>query len=628
VPGAVRSGSALDHSAAARESPPPDPPVNPLAKPLAKQPNTERSAEPVALRRPVARTRAQRVFFASQEEPDMTPVDTRVVVEDDVPLSRSILWDLQRRFYMGRGPEAWGGGEVPSWITSNPLMAAFYAELVVAWAIEGLRTSPPRIRTDEPVVILELGAGPGMLGHRFLTRLVDLEEIWRPTGLSFRYVMTDLVPANVAFWKDHPRLAPFFASGLLSVARFDPLNDGAAVYPEGQRPIVAGSTLNPIVVLANYFFDSIPTDLIRVGEGTAWRAHLTTTAPTALEPRPDPSVISDLEHTWTWREYDEAPYGGVQDELVQFYTDALEEAHFPFPVGGFATMEVLDELSAGRMLLLTADKGANDLQRFGGTEHQNIVRHGDGFSFDANPDAIARWAVAKGGFALHNGPLAPLSITAIVLGAARGDCTSTQLMWRHHTDARDPSEFYPHLKGFIDGDAPTTGRHLLTLLRESAWDPYILSTLQRKAAGKIRKLGERDRNRLVDALRRTWRNYYHLGEKQDVPFLFGTVAFEVEAWEDARTWFEASVELHGRAPAALHNIGLTLAKVDRWAEALPWFDAALAEKSDYAPAVKFAGLARRVVDAERVASLAEHDEAAVPAPIDDAAPDAGPAHIE
>ena len=542
----------------------------------------------------------------------------RVVVEEKVPLSRSILWELQRRFYLGRGPRAWADGDVPSWITSNPLLGGFYAEIVVTWALEGLGAEPTTVKTDEPITIVEIGAGSGMLAFRFLTRLTELAEIWKPAGLSFRYVLTDLAQANVDFWKQHEQFSPFFESGLLTLARYDPLADGAAVYPDGERPIVAGSSLNPMVVLANYFFDSIPTDLVKVEDGRAWVARLSTTAPHKLDARPDPAVIGDLEHTWTWHDYELEPYGDpTVDELARFYTDNLASAHFPFPVAGFEVMQALDELSAGRLLILTADKGANHLSRFGGTEHKQIVRHGNGFSFDANPDAIGRWIVAKGGFVMHNAPGSPLSITAGFLGATPRETTATRLAWRRTIDARDPSEFYPHLKVFIDQKDPVPASLFTTLLRESAWDPYVVSTLQKKVAGKARKLSSKRRQKLLESLRRAWRNYFPIGEKQDVPFLFGTLAFELQAWDDARLWFEASIAQHGRGAAVLHNIGLTLAKEDRWDKALPWFRAAIEEQPGYKPAAKFLALAEKVVAAE---AAQRADEATVPETADDATP--------
>jgi len=38
-------------------------------------------------------------------------------IQGPTRLSRSILWDLQRRFFDGQGLDAWNGGGVPSYIT-------------------------------------------------------------------------------------------------------------------------------------------------------------------------------------------------------------------------------------------------------------------------------------------------------------------------------------------------------------------------------------------------------------------------------------------------------------------------------------------------------------------------------
>ncbi len=528
---------------------------------------------------------------------------SRVVVEELVPLSNSVLWALQRRFYLGRGPDAWAKSLVPSWITSNPLIAAFYVDMVLTWALEGLHHEPARVRPADPIIIVEMGSGSGTFAHRFLTRLTELEPLWRSEGLSFRYVLTDLAPANVSFWKAHPALRPFMESGLLEVARWDPLEDGAAIYPEGGSPITAGATTNPIVAIGNYFFDSIPTDLLRVNDGTAEQARLTTTAPKPIGRRPKPSVIETLERTWTWLPWD-GTGDPLLDEIVEYYRDTIDKATFTFPVGGFEVLTILEELSAGRLLLLTADKGANNTSRFGGDEHMTVIRHGDGFSFDVNLDAMGRWVDARGGTVLHNTTWSSLAISAMILGERGSHLPATRLAWHRTMDARDPSEFYAHLRTFQKHEGKLDPKQLTTLLRESAWDPYIVQTLQPKTVGSVKTLDRAMKRRLTHGLRRAWRNHFHIGTRSDVPFQFGSLAFELEEWSDARTYFEASVELHKPTAAALHNIGLAHAKEGKWHDALPWFERAIAHEPAFEASTKFQKLALRVVKAEALAASA------------------------
>lgn len=70
--------------------------------------------------------------------------------------SESEIWRWQYTYYQERGPDAWRSGEVPQYITTNPYAAHLYAQLVISFLRDIAANSPHR----EPVMIIELGAGP------------------------------------------------------------------------------------------------------------------------------------------------------------------------------------------------------------------------------------------------------------------------------------------------------------------------------------------------------------------------------------------------------------------------------------------------------------------------------------
>lgn len=45
--------------------------------------------------------------------------DGRLVLESGSPLSRSMLWSLQRQFYEENGVDAWAKGIVPNYVTTK-----------------------------------------------------------------------------------------------------------------------------------------------------------------------------------------------------------------------------------------------------------------------------------------------------------------------------------------------------------------------------------------------------------------------------------------------------------------------------------------------------------------------------
>ncbi|RPJ00726.1 MAG: hypothetical protein EHM39_04430, partial [Chloroflexi bacterium] len=115
-------------------------------------------------------------------------------IESGHPLSKSLLWALQARYFRDQGIAAWSSNTVPSYITSNPSIAHAYARVVFGY----LRDLLPTLDTSQPVYLLELGAGSGRFAFYFLRRLRELLE-WVP-GVRVCYVLSDYARRNVGFW--------------------------------------------------------------------------------------------------------------------------------------------------------------------------------------------------------------------------------------------------------------------------------------------------------------------------------------------------------------------------------------------------------------------------------------------
>ena len=68
----------------------------------------------------------------SQAPPPSPPEVPEFEVEGPRRLSESIIWNLQRGFYLRAGPEAWKPKGVPSYVTNNAFIARAYARMAVA----------------------------------------------------------------------------------------------------------------------------------------------------------------------------------------------------------------------------------------------------------------------------------------------------------------------------------------------------------------------------------------------------------------------------------------------------------------------------------------------------------------
>lgn len=132
-------------------------------------------------------------------------------------------------------------------------------------------------------------------------------------GFCFKYVITDFSHANFGFWMNHPRLQELFTLGIIDFAVFDAEAEPGCV--GGEQPgadgkeggvgkdagggvantgspgvglwgsgclrlelsgeeLRPGDLDNPVIVVANYVFDSLKQDAFRYGagcDGVLWR---------------------------------------------------------------------------------------------------------------------------------------------------------------------------------------------------------------------------------------------------------------------------------------------------------------------------------------------------------------------
>lgn len=167
--------------------------------------------------------------------------------------SEAPIWELQRTYYEQLGLQAWANDQVPQYITSNPMIGTAYAEIIFGF----LQDRAQKGFTTEPVVVLELGAGVGRLAFHVLQQLCELIQYAGVLLPPFRYVMSDLPWKNIEGWQQHEGLKPFVEQGMLDFARFDAVRDTELSLTQSGLVIKPGELGQPLMVIANYFFDSI-----------------------------------------------------------------------------------------------------------------------------------------------------------------------------------------------------------------------------------------------------------------------------------------------------------------------------------------------------------------------------------
>ncbi|MCB0027603.1 MAG: hypothetical protein KDE28_06845, partial [Anaerolineales bacterium] len=83
-----------------------------------------------------------------------------MLLEADKRLSQSLIWQIQRDYFLKTGMAAWQADVVPHEISCNPYIARSYGRLILAYLRDWLAAG---LDVTEPIYVVELGAGSGRL---------------------------------------------------------------------------------------------------------------------------------------------------------------------------------------------------------------------------------------------------------------------------------------------------------------------------------------------------------------------------------------------------------------------------------------------------------------------------------
>lgn len=483
----------------------------------------------------------------------MEQPDTLYLLEQRQPFSQSLLWDIQRHYFAERGAKAWRLGEVPHYVTSNPVIADAYAEIVFAFWRDRQALFPG----EETLHICELGAGSGRFGFYFLQRLSRLCEQHDVPPRSFRYVLTDFTQSNLDAWRAHPRFREFFDSGLLDMALFDVSRSGElALQVSGDR-FAAGEMRGPLVVIANYLFDSVPQELYYVKDGIAHECLV------SLATDEDPQGLDAAELLERLRlHYDYLPCP-EQHGLPALYAQTLNDAHVLVPAQGLDCLKRLQTIAPKGVLLLSADKGEHRLEQIGQTFAPGLVRHGS-FSLSVNYHAFKVFCEQAGGLALleeqsHDG----IQVVGLLMAERAPQYWQTLRAWQNRVQAFSPGEYLSvsqHARAYMPEMSLAA---MLAYVRLGLCDSHIFAHYLPRLRALAPDFDAGERGRVIALIDEVWRMYFPLGEDRDLPYGMGCLLYEMDAYRQALVYFERSLEIYGAHTGTYYNMAVCHSLLDQ-----------------------------------------------------------------
>lgn len=487
-----------------------------------------------------------------------------IPIEGATRLSHSLLWKLQKKAYTEFGPAAWTTKGVPSYVTSNPLVARSYAFVVLGYIRDCLNkagTTP--IDPAHPFYIFDLGAGTGRFGYLFLKNLAQTLQELKIEGVQIRYVMTDIAPANIAFWRAHPYLQPLIQQGMLDFAYYQH-DDAHPLKLEVSGEVLSPSSIvNPIALIGNYFFDTIPQDLFKVENGTILEGRIAlgvkkNAMTENLSPH-DPAVINHLVSSF---EYVPIPqiehYYPDQQELLPIlkrYASTLEGIPFVFPAGAFTVIRYFRELSKNRLLLLAGDQGKIDEKQLKVQPDPFLALHGS-FSIGVNYHAIAQYFRNMGGATfLTTFPNPSLVVTCSVVGGSREEFPETKVAFEQHIDRFEPNDYY-QLINYSEKEWAFPSLDLIfLLLKIGEWDPANFNLFFERIRSELKTASDETKERFSEVVEKVWRNFYPTDKKEALFVMnLGVLLYDLKRHPEAIKFFERALELDSEEPMIYHNM--------------------------------------------------------------------------
>nr|CCA13874.1 conserved hypothetical protein [Albugo laibachii Nc14] len=518
----------------------------------------------------------------SEENNIFDEVTKRFQLEDFTRFSQSHLWKLMTAFYESQGVASWAEGIVPHFITSNSFIAKRYAQLLIAYFSDG---SKQILNKEEPLYIVELGAGSGKFSFYLLQTLSEMEDCLDFPLSKIRYVMTDFTEKNVNYWREHVALQPFVKRGLVDFAIFDATKDTELQLRISCTTVKPGELINPICIIANYLFDTLHHDLFQIDQSCIKEGLISVGSSRDIELNPlDPEIITRLDNQFKYEiARPEAGKRDISSAIMEWYLRYFTQKSCPatilIPIGALDVLERLNALSSGKALILSADKGSTCPDHFRGLNDPHIAVHGS-FSVMVNYHAIGIYAALLGGFAIHSPQEeASLTVSIFVLPQRSSDfnfCTTILLSeeldhlnahrkaafpklkaaFNEWITAFGPNDFFVIQKALKEEVNLRSVKSVLALLKLSNWDPDVFYKYRDVLLESSPASSSKMKSDVRAGISHLWKKYYALDKEKDIAFELGRLCYGMQDYDLALNFYRASIQELGKHHVTSHNMGL------------------------------------------------------------------------
>ncbi len=508
-----------------------------------------------------------------------------VVLETGKPFTDCMIWDLQTQFYRDKGVDAWI--DVPSFTASSPFIGNTYAHICLAFIRDVVAANPAAV--DHPFYIMELGAGTGRCAYYTLKRLLELLADAGMEQVDVRYIMCDIAEKNIAFYQSHPCLKPFIDRGIIDFAVFDLEADAVIQLQMANVEVTNQLLVNPLIVLANYVFDTTTHDAFNVTDQQIRPLLVDVTCDSSNIENGKVKSIDKLMVSLRLSEQTSLHYQDeTLNEIVELYrTQVASGSNVVMPNGGFKAITHLSRLANHRLLLLSTDKGYHGMAELNKLTPPQLVVHGaTAFSLMVNFHALKMYFEKNHGDAYVEDTVDTILITAAMMfGFKLSALTQTRAAIQTYIAGLSPGKYSKLILRAHELTATSDFETILSHLVLSDYDPKYFSAASDRLIELYPTADKTALSFLEQKLPLVIANYYYLPFPDDVMFDIGNYCRVSGKLDDAIQCYQRALLNNASTDITYniyHHLGLCYQSKQMYADAIASVQQALKFKPDSA----------------------------------------------
>jgi len=474
-------------------------------------------------------------------------------IESSTLFSESLIWELNRNFYHENGIAAFSDEMVPHNVTNNSKCARTYANLIFAL----LQDISLEENLDEPVYILELGAGHGRLSFQILKHLQKLVNASVEKLPNYCYILSDIVDENLTFFLDHPQLQEYFQKGMLDVAYFDSSSTVKLDLRYNKSSIHPGQLSQPIVVVANYFFDSIPNELLYFKHNEVSSCSVAINSDINPNGMDAEEMIDNMSFVFS-KSISKLPIyeSEILNDILDDYRKLLKESFIFFPKLAMQCLGNIEKFSSAGMMLLTMDKGFHEINNLKNKNVPEIITHGS-FSIWVNFHALCAYCLKKGGkIFFPSFSNFHFEIGCLLFFNESENFQHVERAYEQSVNDFGPDDFNSIKQLAYGNVAKLNLIELIALYRLGIYDSSFFIRLLPRLKQLIKTISLEERTRLAQTMDLTWDMYFHISESFDLAYEIAGLYFDLGYYEKALIYFKRSNDIFGLKPDVFYNQAL------------------------------------------------------------------------